>query len=86
MDSATKSEPPDCGIVSLSSREYVCLQYQPKKQSDLIEIDRKGMKTIFGTMPAEILFLIKESSSRKLQFSSSSPRGGEKSSSTGTLN
>ena len=44
MDSATKSEPPDCGIASVSSREYVCLQYQLTKQSNLIEIERKCKK------------------------------------------
>ena len=43
-DLATKSQPPDCGITSVSSREHVCWQFQPTNPQNLIEIDRKSME------------------------------------------
>ena len=44
MDPATKSQPPDCGIASVSSREYVCWRYQPTKLQNLIEIEGKCVR------------------------------------------
>ena len=44
VDLATKSQPPDCGSTSVSSREHVCWQCQPTNPQNLIEIDNKCMK------------------------------------------
>ena len=44
MDSATKSQPPDCGIASVSSPEYVCWRYQPTNPQDLMQNDQKCIK------------------------------------------
>ena len=44
IDLATKSQPPDCGITSVSSREYVCWRFQLLKPQKIIEIDKNNMK------------------------------------------
>jgi hypothetical protein len=44
IDLATESQPPYCGIRSVSSREHVCWQFQPTRQRDLIEIEDKYIK------------------------------------------
>ena len=41
MDLATKSRPPDCGITSVLSREYVCCWFQLTKNWNLIGIDEQ---------------------------------------------
>ena len=45
MDLATKSRPPDCGITSVSSREYVCWQFQAIEPEDFPKIYAKCMNT-----------------------------------------
>ena len=39
MDLATKSQPPDCAIRSVSSREYACFHFQPMKSQDCLKIN-----------------------------------------------
>ncbi len=46
MDSATKAQPPDCNIMSVSLREYVCFHFQHITKQDCIKIDEQGLKNI----------------------------------------
>ena len=43
---AKGSRPPDCGITSVSSHEYVCFHFQPIKWQDCIEIDEQSLTNI----------------------------------------